>query len=170
MAVERRKCTSCGNGFLGTPRAQYCSTACRQKAHRRRSGRNRNADRNATVTVAAPVGSPARSAEAAQVLAGLDAELAENSRVLGRPLTWSTADQTVRELIADTIERRADLMRRYDASEDDKAALKLSAEIRLLERAVAQLLKQVRTDMPAPPSKTAMKAAHAANVRWGRDA
>ncbi|QFS91527.1 hypothetical protein FIV07_12230 [Mycobacterium sp. THAF192] len=104
------------------------------------------------------------------MLAGLDAELAENGKALGRQLAWSTADETNRELIADAIDRRADMKRRYQESTEDKVALKLSAEMRLLERLVSDLLKQVRTDMPAPVSNKSRKAAHAANVRWGRDA
>lgn len=173
MATAQRACVICGNGFLGTPRAQYCSTACRQKAHRRRSGRKRNADRNETgVTVVdTPSVTSARvhTAEALKVLRGLDAELAENARVLGQPLHWSTADEAVREMIADTIDRRTDLQRRYEASADDKTVLQLSGELRLLEAAVARLFKQVKTDMPVAPSKTSLKAARAAQSRWARE-
>jgi len=48
--------------------------------------------------------------------------------------------------------------------------LKVSAELRPLEAQVARLLKQVRTDMPAPPSRKSMKASKAARTRWNRDA
>lgn len=171
MGAEHRKCAACGNGFIGGPRKKYCSDACKQSAHRERVGANRN-NRNAEgVTAMAPAGSSAvHTAEAMQVLAGLDAELSENAKVLGRPLAWSTADDTNRDLIADAIDRRADMKRRYQESTDDKAALKLAAEIRLLDRLVSELLKQVRTEMPAPVSNKSRKAAHAANVRWSRDA
>lgn len=172
MAVERRKCVACGDGFLGTPRAQYCSTACRQKAHRHRAGRKRDADRNATrVTVTAPAAGGVRTAEAQAVLAALDAELEDNAEQLGlgEPLEWSAAEKTLLELIADTIDRRVDLLARYQAAEEDRMRLKLATELRLLETSLARLLKQIRTDLPAAPSRTSQKAAQAAYARWGRD-
>ncbi|SDC26025.1 hypothetical protein SAMN04488581_0404 [Mycolicibacterium neoaurum] len=84
---------------------------------------------------------------------------------MGRPLQWSTAEVEVRRLIAETIDRKVDLASRW-ADADDKTALKLSGELRLLEASIARLLKQVKTDMPVSPTQKSQKAARAANARW----
>lgn len=177
MSTERRKCSTCGNGFLGTLRAQYCSTACRQKAHRRRSGRDRNADRNETAvtvmsTLSAPPSGRVHTAEALAVLAALDAELADNAEQLGleEPLEWSAAERVLLKLIADSIDRRVELQHRYDESDDDRLQLKFATELRLLETSLGRLLKSVKTDLPAAPSRKSQKASQAAHARWGRDA
>lgn len=47
--------------------------------------------------------------------------------------------------------------------------MKLSTELRLLEQSVARLLRQVKTDLPAAPSATTLKARRAANMRWERE-
>jgi hypothetical protein len=112
------------------------------------------------------------TAEAQEVLRALDAELADNGEHLGldEPLEWSAAERTVRELIADTIDRRVDLQQRYEPCDDDRLRLKLATELRLLETSLARLLKQVKTDLPAPISRTSQKASAAAKTRWDRDA
>ncbi|WP_133692053.1 hypothetical protein [Mycobacterium sp. BK086] len=162
MATDVVKCSTCGDGFLGTPRSKYCTPACKQKAHRRRGAKS-NADRNVTVERATQAG---HCAEALAVLSGLDQELASNASRLGKPLRWSTAEVAVRELIAEAIDRKVDLRRRYETSSDDKTALKFSAELRLVDASIARLLKQVKTDMPPVQSRKSAKAAAAASVRW----
>ena len=47
--------------------------------------------------------------------------------------------------------------------------VKLSAELRLLEGSLARLLKQVKTDVPAPKSQVTIKARHAEMKRWHPD-
>ena len=42
----------------------------------------------------------------------------------------------------------------------------LSTELRLLETAVARLLKQIKTRYAAPDSKKTVRARRAANARW----
>jgi hypothetical protein len=146
----------------------YCSPACRQRAHRLRARSNRNAPA-VTATSTPRVG---HCAEALALLAELDAELAENSAELGsqQPLVWTAAERAVRELIADTVDRKADLWQRYVVTGEDAARVRLSAEIRLLETSLARLLRQVRTELPAPQSRISQKAAKAARVRWQRAA
>lgn len=48
MPSSPRTCQTCGSEFYGRADAAYCTTACRQKAHRQRS-------RNATTVTATPV-------------------------------------------------------------------------------------------------------------------
>jgi hypothetical protein len=48
--------------------------------------------------------------------------------------------------------------------------VKLSAELRLLEGSLARLLKQVKTDVPAPESQVTIQARRAAMKRWHPDA
>lgn len=176
--ANKIECVVCGNGFIA-PRsdARTCSTACRSKRYRR--GRRPVTDDtdsggrpDPATTPPAPPPAPVRApgehcAEAVAVLAGLDAELAQNSKRMGlsRPLVWSTAESAVRELIADTIDRRTALMRLYEQCDDPRLVLSFSAELRLLEASVARLLRQIKTDMPAAPSLTSVKARNAAMVR-----
>ena len=105
------------------------------------------------------------------MLAGLDAELAASSRRRGllRPMRWSTAEAVLRSMIADQIDRKVELQRRWISAADDQLRVKLSAEIRLLEAAVAGKLAQIKTDLPAPPSRTSEKARQAQNTRWEQE-
>lgn len=165
-ASGKRTCASCGNGFIGGPRASYCSPACKQRAHRSRRVAKGNA-RRVTVTVTAPVAAEAHSAEAVALLAELDAELAENSAAHGllEPLVFSAAERAILESIARNVDRSVDLWARYRTSEDDQTRAKLSAELRLLETGLKGLLAAVKTDIPAPKSA---RAVHAAETRWRR--
>jgi hypothetical protein len=153
---------------LGTPRRQYCTTACRQKAHRQRAGGDRNADRNAKpVTVTVPAGGPGHTAEALAVLADLDAELAANARDAGElsPLELSAADQALREMIADAIDRKVWLTQAYGSTEDVALRVKLCTELRLTEQAAARWLRVIDTEIPEPMSRKSQKAQQAANAR-----
>ncbi|ORB87510.1 hypothetical protein B1987_13685 [Mycobacterium kansasii] len=107
-------------------------------------------------------------AEAVELLKRLDAELAENSEQLGKPLKWSASDSAILELAADTIDRRAELQELYESTKDDKLRLKIACELRLIEAALARLLAKVKTDLPEPPSRTSRKAQAAARARWDR--
>jgi hypothetical protein len=175
IRMPKKACASCGNNMIGGARARYCSPACKQRAHRSRKGANRNGSRQ-SVTVPATGGQPtvhgggqSHCAEALALLASLDAELAANAEELGQELEFSAAENVVRGLIADTVDRRVDLWARYHASDQTKERLTLSAEIRLLDTSLARLLRQVSPDVPEPQSRTSQKAAAAAAVRWRRD-
>lgn len=56
----------------------------------------------------------------------------------------------------------------YEAADEVKVRLKISAKMRLLEQAAARLVKEIKTDVSAPPSQTSMKASRAARTRWDR--
>lgn len=102
--------------------------------------------------------------------AELDKELAAAGAARGETLTWSAAEVAVLELICDEIDRKSALLGDYEAAEDAKARVRLSAEARLLEGSIARLLRQIKTDIPEAPSRTTVKAQHAANTRWSRHA
>jgi hypothetical protein len=168
MGAAKKKCASCGDGFIGRSNAAYCSPTCRQRAHRGRGTRKRDANRDVSRL---PM---AHTVEAVALLDELDTELADNSaeRGLLEPLVWSAAEQAVREAIACTVDRKVDLWARYHASDDDKMRVKISGELRLLETSLARLLRNVKTDLPMPanPSHRSRKASRAANKRWGNAA
>src|SRR5262245_43820461 len=115
------------------------------------------------------VGMVEGSPEARKMLQELDAELADSSARAGTTLVWTAADRELLNLIADTIDRHADLAAHYANADEVKVRVTLSAEMRLLEGSLSRLLKQVQTDIPAPESQTTIKARRAAMVRWARD-
>lgn len=166
MAGTKIVCATCGDRFIGRSNATYCSAPCRKRAYRARSGANRPVSRPADVTVTEPPSGHCREAQA--VIDALNSEMASHADLLGQPLKWSAAEAAILELIAETFDRRADIQRRYEAADDDRAAVRFSAELRLLEQSAARLLKQVRTEPPAPRSLRSVKAARAAHARWDR--
>ena len=112
----------------------------------------------------------AKSAEAQQLLAALDAELAATAKRTGRNLVWSAAERDVLQMIAAAVDRRVELTRTYEKARTPMAVkLKLATEIRLTEQSIARLYRQVSTDLPAPMSATSLKAQRAANSRWDRE-
>jgi hypothetical protein len=111
----------------------------------------------------------ARSAEARKVLRELDKELESAARRSGRSLEWSAADRAVLGLISASFDRISDLNADYEACSETKLKVKLSTELRLLETAAARLLKQIKTDLPAPDGKKTVRARRAANARWDRE-
>lgn len=106
-----------------------------------------------------------------EVLAALDAEMAEASDECEEPLEWTAAEAAVRELIACEFDRKTDLEKMYREADDAKTRVKLSAELRLLEASTARLLKQVKTKLPEQAvSRRTQKAQRAARTRWDRNA
>lgn len=162
-----KQCASCKSAFIGRASATYCSPACRKRAYRANRPAKRPANRPAGVTVTAASG---HCAEARELLGGLDAELKANAEHVGAALKWTAAERAVLDLIADTMDRRADLQRLFDGSEKVTARLRLSAELRLLDAQVSRLLKSVSTepDLPGPQSRRSQKASKAAASRWRR--
>ncbi|UGT94861.1 hypothetical protein KN246_15840 [Mycobacterium intracellulare] len=108
--------------------------------------------------------------EAQQLLDALNAKLARASERQGVPLTWTAAEQHTLEILADTIDRRTALTSAFDACEasEAKTQVKLSTEIRQLDRLVVQLLGKIDVAAPKrPDSLRTVKARQAANARWG---
>lgn len=115
----------------------------------------------------------ARSSESRKLLRQLNAELAAAGQRSGRDLEWSAQERAVLGLICDQTDRKAELYAEYRGTEDSRARVKLSAEIRLLEGSIGRLLKGVSTDVPSGPrryeSQASRRAQHAALTRWARD-
>lgn len=112
-----------------------------------------------------------QSAEARKVRRELDKELESAGKRAGRRLEWSAAERAVLDLISANFDRISDLKSAYATAVetgDVKVQIKLSTELRLLEQAAVRLLKQVKTDLPAQPSRTTVRAQNAANTRWER--
>lgn len=86
-------------------------------------------------------------------------------------MEWSAQERAVLGLICDQTDRKAELYAAYRDTDDAKARVKLSAEIRLLEGSIGRLLKGVSTDAPSGPrryeSQASRRAQHAALARWG---
>lgn len=102
------------------------------------------------------------------MLRDLNAELQASSAASGLPLEWSATEQVLIDQILDGIDRKSDLAVAYAAAADEpKLRIKLSVEMRLLEQAVARLLKMVSTE-PAP--QKSQKHVRAARARWDRHA
>lgn len=99
----------------------------------------------------------------------LDKQLAAAAAASGARLDWTAQEREVLELISSTIDRKCDLQADYAAASEPKVRVKLSAEIRLLEAAVARMLRQVKTEAPQQLSLRSLKAQRAAWVRWDRD-
>jgi hypothetical protein len=110
-----------------------------------------------------------KSAAARQLLRALDEELGSASKSTGRELVWSAAEVQVRELLADSVDRRVELNGRYKSVEMVSLKLKIAAEIRLLDASITRLLAQLSTEVPEPLSVTSRKAQAAARSRWDRE-
>jgi len=105
--------------------------------------------------------------------AELDAHASANDVVL----SWTVPEQATIELLQDQIDRKVELLAAYDAAADDKARVKLSAEVRLLEGSIGRLLKLINTTpvikSPPPPQNIYDRQASrhgrkAAEWRWRR--
>ncbi|MDP7731509.1 hypothetical protein [Mycobacterium sp. TY813] len=114
------------------------------------------------------------SQEALDLLAALAAEAAENAEARGEPPLadgeddWSAAERAVLEMVACSVDRKVDLSARYLATDDEKLRIKIATELRLLQGHIANLLKQVKTDLPEPVTRVSQKARAAAQRRWNR--
>jgi hypothetical protein len=112
----------------------------------------------------------ARSPEARKVLRELNRELASASARQGTNLVWSAAEAAILAQIASALDRKADFLAAYEAADEVKTRLRISAEVRLLEGLAARLVRCVKTDVGQPESMTSVKARKAAKRRWDRDA
>jgi hypothetical protein len=112
----------------------------------------------------------AKSAEARRVLRDLDKELAASSARQGQNVVWSAQEQAILGQISSILDRKSDFLVAYEAAEEITLRLKISAEVRLLEQAAARLVREIKTDIPAPQSHTSRKATQAAKTRWDRAA
>jgi len=107
---------------------------------------------------------------AQQLLAALDAELADAAKRAGSDLVWSAGELQVLGMLADAVDRREEMSEAYEAAEKGSGAqVRLATEIRLTEQSIGRLLKLVSTEVPQPISVVSQKAQRAANARWTRE-
>jgi hypothetical protein len=112
----------------------------------------------------------AKSAEGRKVLRELDRELAQAGSSQGINLVWSAAEASILAQIASVLDRKSDFLEAYEAADEIKTQLKISAEVRLLEGLASRLVRMVKTDLALPESMVTVKARRAAKRRWDRDA
>ena len=91
-----------------------------------------------------------RSSEARRMRRELDKQLAAVSAATRQKLTWTPEEAAVLDMISNAFDRKTLLEARLPLADDDKALVKLSGEIRLLEGHAARLLKSIRIQMPRP--------------------
>lgn len=111
----------------------------------------------------------AKSPEARRVLRDLNKELELASQSRGQQLVWSAQESAILDQISSILDRKSELLRLYGDARSVKNKLKISQELRLLERAAASLVTQIRTDLPAAESLRTVKARRAARARWDRN-
>ncbi len=187
MAGGKRTCSSCGGLFIGRSGALFCGSTCRQRARRGRKGAKCDiavTDSAAPAILGTGLADPlparreddscgvgeVRSAESSALLAELDGELADASDRLGQKLTWSAQERAILGQLSSLLDRKAELLGLYANAPTANLKLKFSAEVRLLEQAVARLVRMVKTDLAPAESLTTVKARRAARRRWDRDA
>lgn len=107
-----------------------------------------------------------RGPESRRLIKELTAELQRNGAAAGDELEFDASEQVVINLIADAVDRRAELRELYDAAEGAKLKVQLSSEIRLLDGSIERLLRRISTALPAPMSPKSKMAQRAANARW----
>ena len=111
-----------------------------------------------------------KTVEAQQLIAALNAELADSAKRAGRDLVWSAAEEQILSMIGDAVDRRVELSEAYGQCEPGSLAqVRLATEIRLTEGAIGRLFKQISTEVAAPLSVTSIEAQRAANARWNRE-
>lgn len=111
-----------------------------------------------------------KTQEAQQLLAALDAELADAAKSTGQDLVWSAAEQDVLDMIGSAVDRRVELAQEYEVTPFKSGnKLKIATELRLLEGAIGRLYRQISVEIPQQMSVTSMKARRAANARWTRE-
>jgi hypothetical protein len=110
----------------------------------------------------------AHSPEARRIRRELDKQLAAVSAATRQTLTWTPEEAAVLDMLSNVFDRKALLEARLPVADDDKALVKLSSEIRLIEGHAARLLKSIRIEMPKAKTESTrtIKAQAAANARW----
>ncbi len=109
--------------------------------------------------------------EVAEIRSALDAELARARQQPGDGVEWSPQEAESIRILCDTAGRRAQLRDLYthavaDPATDPAVLVKLSGELRQLDKAIATHYRAINAEMPAAPSITTVKARKAANARW----
>jgi hypothetical protein len=110
----------------------------------------------------------AKSAEARKLVADLQRELEKAGARQGHKLVFSAAENACIQQVCSLVDRKTELWGMYEQARSVKSKLKLSQELRLVEQAVARLLRDIKTDVAPAPSLRSQKATRAARARWDR--
>jgi hypothetical protein len=104
-----------------------------------------------------------------RLIAELDAALAEASRNLGKPLAWDEHEKQEIAAAARAANRREILQAQLDAEvageNRPEVAVKLSAEMRLLDKSITDHLGRVHI---GPGAAKSPRHQRAVNARWDR--
>jgi hypothetical protein len=108
------------------------------------------------------------SREARQIVRDLDAALARAGEAAGAALEWSESERAAITRLVSSVERRELLQRLLDAQAaaeepEPMVVMKLSAELRQVDRLVLDLLDRVN---PAPEPAKSARHQRAINHRW----
>jgi hypothetical protein len=76
------------------------------------------------------------------VLRDLNKQLESASQSSGQQLVWSAQEQAILHQISSILDRKSELLQMYDDARSVKNKLKISQELRLLERAAASLVRR----------------------------
>lgn len=104
-----------------------------------------------------------------RLMADLDAALAEASASLGKPLSWDEHERHEIQAAARAANRREILQQQLDAEVADdnrpEVVVKLSAEMRLLDKAITDHLGRVHI---GPGAAKSQRHRRAVNALWDR--
>lgn len=99
-----------------------------------------------------------------------DDALVKASKRLGKAMHWDEHERHALDAAAAAADRRADLQQVFDAERNGEnrpaVLVKLSAELRLLDKSIADHLSRVRIGPGVAKSQQHQRAAHA---RWNRN-
>jgi hypothetical protein len=108
--------------------------------------------------------------EARKMRRQLDEHLAAVSDETGVQLIFDCSEEQRISMLLDAIDRKVALNNSLSQADDAELQLRLSTELRLLERHIADLVTKVLPQTTAPTTPVSAKARRAANARWNRGA
>jgi hypothetical protein len=109
------------------------------------------------------------TSEAPKLRKQLDDQLATLNRQTGRNQVWAATELAVLDMIVSQTDRKVELEKLYESTDDASEKVKISAEVRLLDAATERMLRKLNEAMPKPQatgSRRSEKARAAANSRW----
>ena len=93
--------------------------------------------------------SSVRSRPAPRIQISQPSQVRQRGAARGEKLVWSAAERQCLDMLVRDIDRRAGLRRRYNNTEDSKAAVKLSCELRQPDTAIMRLMASINTHVAA---------------------
>lgn len=104
------------------------------------------------------------------LLKSIDAAALKNAAKRGHSeIRWDHVETQQREQLADLVDRGQEMKVLFDAAEDPALKVKISNELRQIDKAIGNLVAAIKVDAEPAPSVTSIKARKAANARWDRE-